>query len=217
MPYKNSSYHRKWWVKTIRERNYFGFRYWWFNWCLWIAAVTALCYFLYTEETNEEFSCIKPKKLSHLILNVNDALDGCCSCQSSMDSLHQQQPPPNNPEQVPNPPVNEPPNEAPENAIPCNGNIDWSGAARPDFKQWDLGPEPGNINICYNTKEAEDQIIFKYDGNTIHDSGMIGTRGEKCFTFNYPALPNKPRHLDVYVNPGSIPTTEWNYSIDCPK
>ena len=58
MAYERSSYHKKWWVKTIRERNFFGFRYWWFNWSIWILLLFALGYNLFIEQASDNNTCM---------------------------------------------------------------------------------------------------------------------------------------------------------------
>ena len=87
MAYERSSYHRKWWVKTIRERNYFGHRYWWFNWSLLLGCIIAF-YFSYNylkEDTDQ--TCLNRNNLSRRIDGINDALDDCCACNSERDTL----------------------------------------------------------------------------------------------------------------------------------
>jgi hypothetical protein len=87
MAYERSSYHRKWWVKTIRERNYFGHRYWWFNWSLLLGCIIAF-YFSYNylkEDTDQ--TCLNRNNLSRRIDGINDALDDCCPCNVERDTL----------------------------------------------------------------------------------------------------------------------------------
>jgi hypothetical protein len=70
----------KWWIKLIRERNYFGFRFWWFNWLLLLTACFVF-YFLWTSTLFKSEEC----SLVESSINVNKiikALDKCCPCQT---------------------------------------------------------------------------------------------------------------------------------------
>lgn len=69
----------KWWIITIRERNYFGFRYWWFNYIIVILTIFlfGLTWIGSKEESN---SCLKSIKLHNSVSDINDALSSCCTC-----------------------------------------------------------------------------------------------------------------------------------------
>ena len=76
---RNSGIFKKWWVRTIRERNYFGFRYWWFNWLLLLASLFLIFYFW---KTNEEAlsTCPQTSEIHSTIDQIKLALEECCSC-----------------------------------------------------------------------------------------------------------------------------------------
>ena len=76
---RKSGIFKKWWVRTIRERNYFGFRYWWFNWLILLAS---LFLFFYFWKTNEEAlsSCPQTSEIHSTIDQIKLALEECCSC-----------------------------------------------------------------------------------------------------------------------------------------
>ena len=71
---------RKWWVKTIRERNYFGFRYWWFNYLVLFSSIFLFILFFWAHENRDENTCLKKTNLSRNIHEIEAALDHCCTC-----------------------------------------------------------------------------------------------------------------------------------------
>jgi len=71
---------KKWWVKTIRERTYFGFRYWWFNYLLLVTTlffVFGIPFFNRVEEDN----CLNNNNTKKEILAIENALSSCCDCK----------------------------------------------------------------------------------------------------------------------------------------
>jgi hypothetical protein len=74
----------KWWIRLIRERNYFGFRYWWFNWLLLLFAFLVF-YLLWTPSYFKTESCNANDSLINSKSNsIISALDRCCPCLISM-------------------------------------------------------------------------------------------------------------------------------------
>lgn len=87
MSYENSSYHKKWWVKTIRERNFFGFRYWWFNWVVWTLGCFLLLYGIFFQTEQDDSSCLNRNNLTRRIHQIDEQMEKCCSCnQESNDT-----------------------------------------------------------------------------------------------------------------------------------
>ena len=80
MYYKNSSYHKKWWVKTIRERNFFGFRYWWFNWVVWTLGCFLLLYGIFFQTEQDNSTCLNRNNLTRRIHQIDEQMEKCCSC-----------------------------------------------------------------------------------------------------------------------------------------
>jgi hypothetical protein len=215
-------YSNKWWVKPIRFMNYLAFRYWWFVWSFFIIFLLLLFF----------FCCYKSKRSTTKIENcpgrdlyfknmkeIDSLMKNCCSCAPDTsriiekeeileDTIKQDEEPNVDPP---------PPPPPPPNSIPCNSNISANGDNQEHHKTWDLGTTSGIIRYCYDTENIPDKITLIYDGRVIHDSGIIGTSGERCFTFNYVYNPRKPRHLDVHVFPSSDSGTKWDYRIDCPR
>jgi hypothetical protein len=80
MSYENSSYHKKWWVKTIRERNFFGFRYWWFNWVVWTLGCFLLLYGIFFQTKQDDSNCLNRNNLTRRIHQIDEQMEKCCSC-----------------------------------------------------------------------------------------------------------------------------------------
>jgi hypothetical protein len=80
---KRSGIFKKWWVRTIRERNYFGFRYWWFNWLLLIASIFLFSYFL-PKNYEAATSCNQLNEVKSYIEEIKHTLENCCSCSKEV-------------------------------------------------------------------------------------------------------------------------------------
>jgi hypothetical protein len=86
MANEKSSYHKKWWVKTIRERNYFGFRYWWFNWAVWSLACLLLLYGIFFQTEIDNSSCLNRNNLLRRVFDIEKAIENCCSCNQERNN-----------------------------------------------------------------------------------------------------------------------------------
>jgi len=69
----------KWWIRTIREQNYFGFRYWWFNYLILFIAVLLFCLSPNLFWKNDE-NCLKKYHLTKKVYDIEKALELCCTC-----------------------------------------------------------------------------------------------------------------------------------------
>ncbi len=81
-----SSYHKKWWVKTIRERNYFGFRYWWFNWVVWTLGCFLLFYGIFFQTEIDNSTCLNRNNLQRRVFDIEKAIENCCSCNQTINN-----------------------------------------------------------------------------------------------------------------------------------
>jgi hypothetical protein len=218
-----NKYRDKWWVKPIRFMNYLAFRYWWFVWSFFIISILLLYIFCCNKsknKTNKNTQCPEKAVYYKNMKEIDSLMKNCCTCLPDTSGIRPEDKPIEDttiaevPEEK-KPPI--PPPPPPPNSIPCDSEMEWNGANEKHHKTWDLGTKSGNVHFCYDTKSIEDDVTIKYNGRIIHDSGMIGTNGEKCYDFYYKYDPSKPRYLDVFVNPSSNPNTEWYYRIDCPR
>jgi hypothetical protein len=212
MAYERSSYHRKWWVKTIRERNYFGHRYWWFNWSLLLGCIIAF-YFSYNylkEDTDQ--TCLNRNNLSRRIDGINDALDDCCACTDSVLVNSPQEDPPQE-----DPPI-------PDDAEPCNTQV-VPGQVYPGQSEEHLiylGPTSGPTVLRYDMKGCCDYVKVEYNGRTIASSNCEFHDGR--LTFNYEPV-NGNYTVKVTITGGRQledgetcdGLTHWDFTIDCPN
>ena len=216
-----NKYRNKWWVKPIRFMNYLAFRYWWFVWSFFIISLLLLYFFCCNKSKNstaKNTHCPEKDVYFNNMREIDSLMKNCCSCLPDTTGIRPEEDPIEEdtltaeiPE-VRKPPIPPPP----PNSIPCNNKISWNGDNKEHHKKWDLGTKSGMVRYCYNTLGEPDQIKIIYDGREIHDSGVIGTNGERCFNFNYRYDPSKPRYIDVYVFPSSSSSTRWDYRIGCP-
>ncbi len=89
---KKSGIFRKWWVRTIRERNYFGFRYWWFNWLFLLAAIF-LFWFFYFKSEDSIPKCQQVDEINATIEQIRIALENCCTCEKKIEEPIPEEPP----------------------------------------------------------------------------------------------------------------------------
>lgn len=139
---KNNTIRSKWWSKTIRERNYFGFRYWWFNWAILLLGIALFTYFLYTYK-KEVSACAQQTEINELIKNINAQLDSCCSCKI------EDVPPPPPP---PPPPAPKDSNEIflPADYIIITYQFDASGGKDLDTRTKLISPTAGrDLGYCH--------------------------------------------------------------------
>jgi len=200
----------KWWIRLIRERNYFGFHYWWFNWLLLIGVFLAV-YLLWSSAPFKSESCNVDDSLLNTNLIIKE-LDECCPCGTKLPITDT---------------VNNNPVVPPEEAKPCDSNAmedaGGYGVKKTDFI---LGTKSGVVTINYDMKNHPDKLEVFYEGARIKSTfeirgnvdGFVGgynAAGAKgILNFNYTF--NHEQHVTVVVT-GKDSDTEWNYSLGCPK
>ena len=213
MSYENSSYHKKWWVKTIRERNFFGFRYWWFNWVVWTLGCFLLLYGIFFQTEQDESSCLNRNNLTRRIHRIDEQMEKCCSCNvppppiSPIDTIDTITPPP-----------------PPPNSRNCNSQT-RSGNDGVDEKNYILGTNSGMVTIQYDMATEPDKLEVFYENHRVastfsipgNSNGYVGggnssgARGQLQFYYKF----NREQYVTVRLTGGS--GTSWNYTVDCPK
>lgn len=89
-----------------------------------------------------------------------------------------------------------------------------AGGDTPDTRTIELGKPAGTFNFSYQTYSIKDQILVRYEGVTLLDTGCVGTSATKALTYS-----GTSTQITVQVNPNcSGPTTgtAWNYTVSCP-
>ena len=211
MAYEKSSYLKKWWVKTIRERNFFGFRYWWFNWSAWILACFLLLYGVFFQTDIDNSSCLDRYNLSRGVADIDKAMEKCCSCNT----------PPPPPPPPPPPALPEPP---PPNSKHCNTEVK-SGGEGISNDNITLGTQSGMVSIKYDMSSIPDKLEVIYEGNLIsstfqingNDNGYVGgdNRGGASGRIDFLYTFHNDQYVTIRVTGPS--GTSWKYQIDCPK
>ena len=89
-----------------------------------------------------------------------------------------------------------------------------AGGDTPDTRTIDLGQPSGTFDFSYDTYWQEDQILVRYQGATLFDTGCVGATASKTLTYS-----GSSTQITVQVIPnckgGS--GTAWNYTVACPK
>jgi hypothetical protein len=215
-----NSYRKKWWSRLIRERNYFGFRYWWFNWLLLLGACLAF-YLLWSSAPLNAESC----KVNDSLLNANriiEKLDKCCPCRTEIPPADTNMPPAPKPDTIKPKPVT-----PPVDAKPCDANaMEDAGGYGVKRTKFVLGTKSGVVTINYDMKAQPDKLEVFYEGKRIastftvsgNEDGFVGGDNRAgaigSLRFNY--VFNREQHVTVVVT-GIDSGTSWNYSLGCPK
>jgi hypothetical protein len=225
MDKNNLGIFKKWWVRTIRERNYFGFRYWWFNWLLLISAILLFIWGMKKTPAESNSSC--NYNFSNKMDSIYVDLSRCCECHS--DSIPERiMPPPDTIppiDSVPPPPPPPPPKKPPVNSKKCNTAVKSGGGLFTEDNIV-LGTKSGMVSINYDMDSYPDKMEVFYEGRRIastfvvpgNDFGFVGRDNQGgeigVLTFNY------KYHIDQHVTvrvTGRDTGTSWNYTIGCPK
>jgi hypothetical protein len=90
------------------------------------------------------------------------------------------------------------------------------GADTPDTRSVELGKTSGTFNFLYQTFDVKDQMLVRYDGATLFDTGCVGTGTTKTKSISYSG---KSSQISVQVIPNCAGTTStgWQYTVTCPN
>ena len=88
-----------------------------------------------------------------------------------------------------------------------------AGGDTPDTRTIELGKPAGTFLFNYQTYSQKDQIIVRYQGNTLFDTGCVGTSGSQSLSYG-----GTSTQITVQVIPNCAggSGTAWNYSVSCP-
>ncbi len=110
--------------------------------------------------------------------------------------------------------------QRPDNIIPCDESVprNANGDNTPHSQPYELGPNPGNISLCYFTGNTyPDDIKVIYDGQVIFETGIELTGDQEfCREIRYDYRPGKPTYVTVTVEPSTSFETRWTYRLGCP-
>ncbi len=206
---------RKWWFMTIRERNYFGFRYWWFNYILLLLVIGLFIWFWPWNRAEKQPVCDEQKRLDDMMLLINAHLNDCCSCFDVEDSTILL-------DSIP-----------PQNISQCNATMN-SGGEGITTTRVQLGNVSGYVKIQFEMAYVPDKLEVFYEGKVFcstrdiagNQSGFVGDawhNGDGDLTFYY--QPKTDDYVVVVVTGGDSnlgpgmenKTTQWAYGISCPQ
>lgn len=100
----------------------------------------------------------------------------------------------------------------------CNTNT-TSGGLGIDRKTINLGKNSGTFNFTYDTMSVPDQIIITYEGQTLYDTGCVGSTNSTTYSATVPiSYSGSSSQILVTVNGDCTNTgsTQWTYNISCP-
>ena len=69
----------KWWYNRTRANNWFSFRYWWFNWLVFLGGIFLFCWLCPCTEPKDDISCENSNINQHLN-DISTVIDSCCNC-----------------------------------------------------------------------------------------------------------------------------------------
>jgi len=206
----------KWWITSIRERNYFGYRYYWFNWLLLFGVITFFIFWQnYLSSTDNKLcSFVYTNKIIKIIDNN---LDHCCYCEliTLKDSLIKTDslPPP---VKLPAPP--------PKDSRKCDTKA-HSGSDGVDVKTYTLGTTSGMVAITFNMYSEPDKMEVYYENNLVastftikgNNRGFVGSGNgsESTGTLHFLYRYHIDQFIKVVLTGGT--GTSWEYTIGCPN
>lgn len=88
-----------------------------------------------------------------------------------------------------------------------------AGNDTPDTRTIELGKPAGSFVFAYETYSQKDQILVRYQGGTLFDTGCVGANGSKTLSYS-----GTSTQISVQVIPNCAggTGTAWNYSVSCP-
>jgi hypothetical protein len=189
----------KWWYRYIRGMSWFSFRYWWFNWLVFLACIFLFWWFCPCTQETPVKKC--STNINEHINDINAIIDSCCDCNAIIEE----------------PEILEPP-EPPEGSTPCNSQV-VPGGLTPGETQTNeiyLGEQPGRVTITFDMFSCADKLEVFYNGTMIKNTGFV--RHEGNFSFYYNPVPNVYTcTIKMTGGNDNCSVTNWKYMIGCPQ
>ena len=88
-----------------------------------------------------------------------------------------------------------------------------AGGDTPETREIDMGTKSGNFDFEYDTYTIKDQMIIKYEGKVLFDTGCVGASGTKTISYS-----GKSTKITVEVHPNCAGETDtaWEFTTKCP-
>ena len=181
----------KWWYRYIRGMTWFSFRYWWFNWLMFLGCIFLFWWLCPCNEDTELEHC--DINIDKHIDDINAIMDSCCDCNAIVER--------------PNPPV------PPENAINCDEESKSGGYEIQENIHY-LGDKPGYITIEYQMQSQPDKLEVYYNGVLMCSTNtFVSGRGTLRFLYS----PISADYTCLVRVSGGEEGTVWKYTLGCPK
>jgi hypothetical protein len=97
----------------------------------------------------------------------------------------------------------------------CN-TTQVAGGDTPETRTIQMGVASGTFKFDYETYSIKDQMLVKYQGATLFDTGCVGTNGKQTTNINFSGTSTL---VTVEVNPncgGPAAGTAWEFTVFCP-
>lgn len=188
----------KWWYRYIRGMSWFSFRYWWFNWLVFLACIFLFWWFCPCTQETPVKKC--STNINEHINDINAIMDSCCDCNTIVE-----------PPEPPEPPA------PPEGSTPCDNKVvsDELISGDTNSKEIYLGPNPGRVSIRFDMNGWADKMEVIYNGTVIKNTGFVRNGGS--FSFDYSPVPNI-YYVVVKITGGDEGSpTVWEYTVGCPN
>tara|TARA_B110000285_G_scaffold235285_1_gene316075 strand:+ start:7805 stop:8434 length:630 start_codon:yes stop_codon:yes gene_type:complete len=189
----------KWWYRCIRGMNWFSFRYWWFNWLVFLGCIFLFWCFCPCNIQEVDKNC--SSSIDQQLFEIDSLIENCCDCDTVLEPI-----------KIIDPPVSA------ESPIPCNNKV-VPGKLVPGQTQIDeiiLGQNPGKITISFDMQSCKDKIEVFYNNRMVAQTGFVRHKGQ--ISFDYRPVPNKYTCI-VKMTGGNdgCERTHWTYVIGCPQ
>jgi hypothetical protein len=100
-------------------------------------------------------------------------------------------------------------------ASPC-GIVQVQGGSTPEKRVIELGKKSGTFNFSYNTYYVEDQMIVRYEGKILFDTGCVHTDStQQSVSLSYMGS-STLIEVEVMPNCAGRPVTVWDFTTTCP-
>jgi hypothetical protein len=99
---------------------------------------------------------------------------------------------------------------------PCN-LLQVNGGDVAETRTIELGRSSGTFIFTYDTQDIPDQMVVRYGGTTLFDSGCVGTSGNRTQSIFFSGSTTT---VTVAVMPnctGRMDQTTWSFTVACPQ
>ena len=100
-------------------------------------------------------------------------------------------------------------------AEPCDEQV-IPGGDTPETHRIGLGRFNGTFDFLYQTYSQEDQMLVRYEGGTLFDTGCVGTRGTRMQTLSFSGR-SSVVEVEVIPNCAGGFGTEWVFQVSCAR